>query len=121
VIERLINEVRWPFFVELFLSLAALWVIKKFLHISLARTLKTITTEFTKVLQLKFGRGAINALTILALLLLLVLYLFLNPFRELLHLVADRQETHAGSDVLFLIAFYVIALVGMFSVSATDA
>jgi uncharacterized membrane protein len=97
-----------------------LWLVKKLLHVSVAHTLKTISTEFIKVLQLKIDAGSINALTILALILLLVLYLFFYPFRELLDLLGAASEKRAHSDeaFVFLVALVLIGVVGTLSVAA---
>jgi hypothetical protein len=122
LIDRLVNQVHWPFFVEAFLGLLFLWLVKKLLlHVSVAHTLKTISTEFIKLLQLKIDAGSINALTILSLIFPLVLYLFAHPFRELLDLLRAASETraHSGEEFVFLTALALIGVVGLLSVAAT--
>jgi hypothetical protein len=122
LIDRLVNEVHWPFFADLFLGLLLLWAMQKMLlHSSLGQILKAIATEFKGLLRLnKFGRSAVNALTISALFAALVLYLFFYPFRELMHLIASMSDTYGqlGDAYVFLTAFFLICVVGLLSVVA---
>jgi hypothetical protein len=116
MLDAIINQVHWPFFVELFMIVLLLWVIVKLLYIHIAEFFQGLLREFRSLLQLRIERGALNALTIVALVLMLTLYLFLDPFRHLVELSrVPNIETPSEAPYIVAAWFFVTSIVGIMS------
>ena len=113
---QILNEVHWAIFIDLFLAICLLWVIKKFLDVSILDVAHGLIREFAMLLQLRVERGSINALTIVVLTICLVFFLFFDPFRNLFDVVQYSNTAAPESNApVVIIWFFVTAVVGILS------
>ena len=91
--------------------------------ISFDKLFSSIIREFRSLLRNGLDRSKINAITLIFMFIIIVLYLFVEPVQkliELTHEVRGGSEGGLAPGYVFLACLFVLAVFGYLSVVATD-
>ena len=102
--------------VYLGVALAALWFVSSKLEVSPLHVAKVIFAEFETLLRGEKNRGSINAFLLCSLSFIAVLYLFVNPIKDMLEIILNLSHSHGGSAYEFIAVFFTIAVTGILCV-----
>ena len=102
------------------LMLIVLWFVVVKLNFSLPRLVRGIVKEIGPLAERQWTRASVNGLLIIVLALLIILYFFVDRFKQAIEILHNLNQQHSSASSTYEIVFaiFVVAIVGLLSLFA---
>ena len=114
----MIAQIRWDIILYVAVALAALTYIRKYLEIEISEFIRLIIGEFRELATANVKAGALNALVLVALAILLTVYFIFERIRQLIEIAYNIEKgPHVSSSFEFLLGLVLLSVVALLSVA----
>ena len=109
--KQVIEGVNWTLVFYISFALAVVAFIKKYLEFDMAELIRVVGSEFREMARTKVTPHALNGMGIVAILLLIISFFFLERIRQTIEIAYNVAKTpHVSSAFEFVFALVVLAL-----------
>lgn len=95
-----------------------LWFVVKVLDFSLPQLIRGIVKELKPVVELKWMRASVNGVLVIGLVLLVILYFFVDRLKQAIEILHNLQHPAASSAYEILLSLFLIGIIGLLSLHA---